>query len=93
MIGGGQFWTPIPRLRGSIFHAETHSFLPVSRRTRVENAHFRGRQESPEFESAFLGRSKLRTRQDDGLAPGAPTPRRGEPAAVGRPLGFVAKNR
>src|SRR5208282_6135487 len=21
---GGQFWTPIPRLRGSLFHAETH---------------------------------------------------------------------
>src|ERR1019366_9555306 len=24
---GGQFWTPIPRLRGSIFHAETQATL------------------------------------------------------------------
>jgi len=25
---GGQFWTPIPRLRGSIFHAETQTTIP-----------------------------------------------------------------
>src|SRR5437016_9201186 len=28
---GGQFWTPIPRLRGSKLHAETHPFPGVLR--------------------------------------------------------------